>query len=250
VISWNLDVSTKPISLSEKIKNKQIMPPKKESMIASLKKDLENVLRINEKQLGDRIKATGFKCRKCAQCCMSEFGDNTVIVSPSQIRTICMGSGLERDDFVIPTPSEDRDKDGNLHTFEWVLKNNGDCIFLKEKLCEIYECRPFICRTYPFYLLDGKLEVCECMGIGGKIGDRESLEMARLLKERYVLEIRESMAVFENFNGFNPGGSGKVCKEIARHQAFLQSLFTQFSQRASSNRFTCAASVNQALLNP
>jgi len=187
------------------------MPPQKEAMIAILKKDLANALRIDEIKLAHQIKATGFKCMKCAQCCMSEFGDNTVIVSPSQIREICKSSSLEPDDFVIPTASDDRDEDGNLHTFEWVLKNNGDCIFLKEKLCEIYECRPFICRTFPFFLLDGELEACECMGIGGNIGDRDSLELAKLLKERYVLEIRESMAVFEKFNGFNPCGSGRVC---------------------------------------
>jgi Fe-S-cluster containining protein len=187
------------------------MSPQKEIRISILKKDLDNALRIDEKKLAERIKAMGFECRKCAQCCMSEFGDNTVIVSPSQIRKICDISGLKRDDFVIPTPSEDRDKGGNIHTFEWVLKKNGDCIFLKENLCEIYECRPFICKTYPFYLLDGKLEVCECMGIGGNISDRESLELAGLLKERYIQEIKESIALFEKFKGFNRGGSGSVC---------------------------------------
>jgi Fe-S-cluster containining protein len=195
----------------EKIKKNQIMPPKKEAMIASLKKDLDNAQRIDEKKLAHRIKIIGFECRKCAQCCMNEFGDNTVIVSPSQIRKICEMSGLKRDDFVIPTPSDDRDEDGNIHTFEWILKKNGDCIFLKEKMCEIYECRPFICRTYPFYLVDGKLEVCECMGLGGNISDKESLELAGLLKERYVLEIKESISLFEKFNGFNKGGSGRVC---------------------------------------
>lgn len=187
------------------------MLPQKESIIASLMKDLEKALSIDEKELAGRIKETGFKCRKCAQCCLSEFGDNTVIVSPSQIGKICLGSGLESEDFVIPMPSDDKDQNGNIHTFEWVLKKNDDCIFLKEKLCEIYECRPFICKTYPFYLLDGKLEVCECMGLGGNINDKESLELAGLLKERYVLEIKESISILEKFNGFNPGGNGSVC---------------------------------------
>lgn len=187
------------------------MPPQKEAKIASLKKALDNALRIDEKKLAHQIKATGFKCRKCAQCCMSAFGDNTVIVSPSQIEKICKITGRYRDDFVIPTPSDDRDEDGNIHTFEWVMKKNDDCIFLKEKLCEIYECRPFICKTYPFYLLDGKLEVSECMGPGGNISDRESLELAGVLKERYILEIEESISLFEKFNGFNKGASGRVC---------------------------------------
>jgi Fe-S-cluster containining protein len=187
------------------------MPTNKEAMIASLKKELDDAFRIDDKKLAHQIKTTGFKCEKCAQCCMSEFGDNTVIVSPSQIKKICGGSGLRRDDFVMPSPSDDKDQDGNIHTFEWVLRKNDDCIFLEEKMCEIYECRPFICKTYPFYLLDGKLEVSECMGLGGNISDEESLELAGVLKERYVLEIKESIAVLEKFNGFNPGGNGRVC---------------------------------------
>src|SRR5659263_698643 len=124
----------------------------KEEMISDLKKDLDNALGIDEKKLADKIKTMGFNCKKCAQCCMSDFGDNTVIVSPSKIRKMCERSGLKRDDFVIPMPSDDRDQDGNIHTFEWILKKNGDCIFLNEKMCEIYECRPFICKTYPFFL--------------------------------------------------------------------------------------------------
>jgi Fe-S-cluster containining protein len=187
------------------------MHPGKESIILILKKDLDDALRIDEKKLAHEIKATGFKCRKCAQCCINEFGDNTVIVSPSLINKICERYGQKRDDFVIPTPSDDTDADGNIHTFEWILRKNNDCIFLKEKLCEIYECRPFICRTYPFYLLDGKLKICECMGIGGTISDMESLEQAGLLKERYITEIKESIALFEKFKGFNPGGNGSVC---------------------------------------
>jgi Fe-S-cluster containining protein len=182
-----------------------------ESIIASLKKDLANALMIDEKKLAEMIKETGFKCKKCAQCCMSEFGDNTVIVSPSQTGEICERYGLERDDFVIPTPSDDRDKEGNIHTFEWILKKNNDCIFLKERMCEIYDCRPFICRTYPFYLLDGKLEVSECIGLGSHISNEESLELAGPLKERYVLEIKESIAILEKFQGFNPGGNGRMC---------------------------------------
>jgi hypothetical protein len=49
------------------------------------------------------------------------------------------------------------------------------------------------------------------MGLGGNISDKESLELAGLLKERYVLEIKESISILEKFNGFNPGGNGSVC---------------------------------------
>jgi Fe-S-cluster containining protein len=195
----------------------------KRTEIKRLKKALDKALEIDEKELAIKIKATGFECKKCVRCCRAEFGDNTVVVFPSEIRSICEKIRLERDDFVIPTPSEDRDSRGKIHTFEWVLKRNSDCIFLKNDLCEIYECRPHICSTYPFYLLDGKLEVSECMGIGGNISLDESLKLAELLKERYIMEIEESLALLEKFKGFIPSGSGSVCVHDSKGEHWIES---------------------------
>jgi len=182
----------------------------KETETQKLKKTLDEATKIDETQLADKIKAIGFACRNCAQCCRAEYGDNTVFIFPFEIRRICGKTGLGRDDFVIPTPSEDRDSEGNIHTFEWVLRKNGDCVFLKYGLCRIYECRPYICKTYPFYLLDGHLMVSECSGLGGWISNEKSQKLAALLKERYIAEIKESVALLERFDGFNPG-SGNVC---------------------------------------
>lgn len=183
----------------------------KKTKINHLLKTLDKVVRIDVKQLADEIKSTGFKCRKCAQCCKSEYGDNTVFIFPFEIRRICGKTGLSRDDFVMPTPSQDRDSEGNIHTFEWVLRKNNDCIFLKYGLCRIYECRPYICKTYPFYLLEGRLMVSECSGLGGEISTEESRKLAALLKERYITEIKESAALIEKFRGFKPSGTGNIC---------------------------------------
>ncbi len=182
----------------------------KNAKITSLAKNLDKATRIDEKQLADEIKSIGFKCNNCAQCCRAEYGDNTVVIFPFEIRRICGKTGLGRDDFVIPTPSEDMDSQGNIHTFEWVIRKNGDCVFLREGLCKIYECRPYICKTYPFYLLDGQLMTSECQGLGGRISNEKSLKLAVLLKERYIAEIKESVALLERFNGFNPG-RGSIC---------------------------------------
>lgn len=196
------------------------IPTMNKAELTRLKKALDKALVIDEKDLAGEIKATGFECRKCAQCCRAEFGDNTVVVFPSEIRRICKKTGIN--DFVLPTPSVDRDSKGNVHTFEWVLKKNGDCFFLENGLCEIYECRPHICSTYPFYLLDGKLEISDCMGIGGNIGFEESLRLAALLKERYITEIIESIALLEKFKGFIPGGSGSVCVHDSEGEHWLR----------------------------
>lgn len=181
-----------------------------ERKITYLKKALDEAFKIDENRIADKIKSTGFKCRNCARCCKSEFGDNTVAVFPFEIRRICEKTGLDRDNVVIPTPSQDKDSAGNIHTFEWVLRKKGDCIFQKSGLCRIYECRPYICKTYPFYLLEGRLMVSECMGIGGEINKKESLMIAASLKERYITEIKEMISLFEKFKGFNSGGRG-IC---------------------------------------
>lgn len=182
----------------------------KEIKTHHLKKTLDEAIGIEEQRLADEIKSIGFKCRKCARCCRAEYGDNTVFIFPFEIRRICEKTGLGRDELVIPAPSEDMDSQGNIHTFEWVLRKNGDCIFLKKGLCRIYECRPYICKTYPFYLLDGRLMISECEGIGGDITEEESRKLASLLKERYIAEIKEAIALFERFGGFAPSGSG-IC---------------------------------------
>jgi Fe-S-cluster containining protein len=176
-----------------------------------LEKALKEAAKIDEKQLANDIKATGFKCKKCAQCCKAEYGDNTVSVFPREIRRICEETGLDKEEIVIPTPSEDTDSEGNIHTFEWVLRREGDCIFLKNGLCQAYKCRPHICKTYPFYLQEGRLMVSDCAGLGEEISDEESKRIAALLKERYITEIKESILLLERFRGFKPGGRGNIC---------------------------------------
>jgi Fe-S-cluster containining protein len=52
---------------------------------------------------------------------------------------------MELNDFVI------RLRDSG--PFDYIMrKKEGKCIFLKDKLCSIYEVRPIICRFYPFKL--------------------------------------------------------------------------------------------------
>ncbi len=181
-----------------------------ESKISQLNKALDEAFKIDEKALSDTIRKIGFRCCKCAKCCMAEHGDNTVVLFPFEIRTIVKRTGLPMNDIVSPTPSEDRDSEGNIHTFEWIINKKGDCTFLKCGLCKIYECRPFICKTYPFYLLDGGLMVSECDGLGREISSDNSRNLAALLKERYIAEIKEMILLVRKFRGFRPEGKG-IC---------------------------------------
>lgn len=179
--------------------------------ISRLKKAFSKAAMIDESALADKIISIGFNCLRCAKCCMADYGDNTVSVFPFEIRRISDKTGLKWVDIAVPAPSRDIDAAGNIHTFEWVLKKNGNCTFMDNGLCKIYECRPYICSTYPFYLLEGRLMVCECDGAGNAISDENAMKMAALLKERYLAEIRESIALLEKFRGFKPGGMGNIC---------------------------------------
>jgi Fe-S-cluster containining protein len=193
----------------------------KESKINQMQKALDNAFKIDEKALSDAIRKIGFRCCKCAKCCTAEHGDNTVVLFPFEIRNIVERTGLPMNEIVCPTPSEDRDSEGNIHTFEWVLNTKADCIFLHCGLCKIYECRPFICKTYPFYLLDGHLMVSECDGLGGEIRGDNSHNLAALLKERYIAEIKEMISLLTKFRGFRPGGKG-ICVHDSEGEHWLR----------------------------
>lgn len=67
----------------------------------------------------------------------------------------------------------------------WKIANppDGDCMFLKNKRCSVYEGRPTQCRTWPFWPETMKAktwtgEVAKfCPGVGkGKIWSREEVE--------------------------------------------------------------------------
>lgn len=116
-------------------------------------------------ELTEKIAATGFECLGCAKCCSGE--DNEVMVSPNEIAALEKASGLCAEDIAEPYPSW-IEQNGAKFTFGRVLKRgkDGDCIFLKDKRCSVYEFRPHICRTYPFMLDETELIVSECEGVG------------------------------------------------------------------------------------
>jgi Fe-S-cluster containining protein len=190
--------------------------------IGQLKRSLDEAVRIiDESAITKKIISIGYKCQQCARCCMEDYGDNTVSIFPFEIRLISEKTGLKMEDIAVPAPSEDRDAAGNLHTFEWILKKNGNCTFQDNGLCKIYECRPYICRTYPFYLLEGRLMVSECEGLENTINEEDAAKMAALLRERYLAEIMESISLLEKFRGFAPSGKGYICVHDSEGEHWL-----------------------------
>lgn len=185
--------------------------------IQDLKEELGGVKQMEISALAGKVKETCFKCKRCGKCCKGSYGDNTVSVFPREVRAIMNATGLQWLDIVEPPASTDVDEKGRFHTFEWVLrkKPDGDCIFLDDDgECCIYESRPFICRTYPMVLEDGRLDTCICDGLGtGTMSDMEAMDIATVLKERRVAELSEEISLFEQYKRFSPGRPDNTSKD-------------------------------------
>lgn len=170
-------------------------------VIQVLRRDLETYQSLAPGPVAEKVAAAAFRCRRCGKCCRGRFGDNTVTVFPSDVRAIMAATGLGWLDVARPPASDDVDAEGFIHTFEWALrkKEDGDCLFFKDGKCAIYEHRPLLCRTYPFRLEAGELEVYECDGLGAGSMDGAD-EMARALIRRQVVETAEAIALLNKLD--------------------------------------------------
>ena len=88
-----------------------------------------------------------FRCERCGLCC----GDTA-----TRVRRILL---LKNEVYDISrrtskTISEFADQVEGFEPYVYVMKkkSNGECVFLRDKLCTIYRMRPLICRFYPFEL--------------------------------------------------------------------------------------------------
>lgn len=176
----------------------------KEDTIADLERELQAACCISVGDLASRIEEIGFQCQACGECCRGE--DNSVAVFPFEVRRILKFCGKEWLESVEPPQDGEWDRQGRFHTLEWRLKKEGgDCKFYCEQGCCIYPARPFICRTYPFYLAEGRLRFSQCRGLGKAISPQEAASMAVLLKDRYLTELKEALSLLRNFRDFERG---------------------------------------------
>lgn len=189
----------------------------RERPLEDLHRKLEDAGRISEEELAARIREIGFECTRCGECCTGN--DNSVVVYPFEIRRIMAFTGESWLDTVEPPSLGEWDSSGDFHTLEWRIKKCSEsCKFYsancrdREANCRIYEIRPLLCSTYPFYLDDGVLRFSECQGLGRPIEPEQAGRIAALLKERNLVEIREAIALLEKYEDFTRGSPGKgIC---------------------------------------
>ncbi|HWQ19365.1 MAG TPA: YkgJ family cysteine cluster protein [Methanotrichaceae archaeon] len=178
----------------------------KEERIRELSSQLEAARSIPLEKIASEIRKIGFQCTRCGECCKGD--ENSVVVFPFEMRRIATRTGEPWQETVEPPCTGEWDSQGNFHTLEWRIKKRcGSCRYYKtDKGCQVYEDRPLLCSTYPFYIEDGALSASECRGLGLEIGMDEARELASRLIGRHKTEIEEAMALVENYSDFDRGG--------------------------------------------
>ncbi|WP_214084292.1 YkgJ family cysteine cluster protein [Methanoculleus sp.] len=147
--------------------------------------------------VASRVGSFGFRCRECGACCRRVAEDsNLVIVSPAEVRAIMAATGMAWDEVVEPYPDFISAGNGGEYTLAWCIRRTADaCIFLRDGRCTVYAHRPWICRTYPFMLVDDDLLVSECPGLGTLLSPRGAHDAAADLYRRQAAEAAEEAGI-------------------------------------------------------
>ena len=88
-----------------------------------------------------------FDCKLCGRCC-GDTEDHTrhVLLLKVDAKRITNQTNLDVSEFA------DEVEGSEPYVYEMKKPENGQCFFLKNSRCTIYNSRPLICRFYPFQL--------------------------------------------------------------------------------------------------
>ncbi len=125
-----------------------------------------------------------FKCTECGQCCTGAPG--YVWVGEEEVEEMAKFLNISVEEF---SRRYLRKVLGRLSLLE--NPKTYDCVFLKEKKCQLYKARPKQCRTYPWWpaLLKTEkdwidaAEHCEGINAEAPIVPFEVIEHQRLIQE-------------------------------------------------------------------
>ncbi len=130
-------------------------------------------------------------------------------------------TGMKWDEIAAPDIYSCLSDGEKIWSIGWILRRNdkGECVFYRKNECTIYEYRPMICRCYPFFLGEQRVEVMHCEGLGNKMTKEHAKEMALVLKRYEIKKMRSYIGIinqlgeklsFANLRALPRGFSGEV----------------------------------------
>ena len=176
---------------------------------ASLRQRFTRLVHTHSSVFGGAILDSGLTCSRCGWCCCENFKikitedisrpSNAISVFPDDIRRIMKGKGIEWDEIVQPDIYSCLNDDKDIRAIGWILRRNalGECIFYRSGDCTIYDCRPMICRCYPFFMENKGIgiEVMHCERQKDMIvkeidkeSEKENARQMALLVKRYEMK--------------------------------------------------------------
>lgn len=88
-----------------------------------------------------------FECQGSGKCCTSRGGYGFVYLTDDDQKRFAKHFKLTRAQFIQKYCGK---KNGHVHLID-PPEMKGDCMFLDDKKCTVYEARPEHCRTWPFW---------------------------------------------------------------------------------------------------
>lgn len=131
------------------------------------------------------VKGLPFECTSCGQCCTGEPG--YIWVNSQEIEQIAAYLNLSVPEF---SKRFLRKVKGRLSLLEH--PQTYDCVFLKDKKCQIYPVRPTQCQTFPWWPQNLKSKEewqeaarrCEGIHANAPLVPYETIEQQRHLQEK------------------------------------------------------------------
>lgn len=110
-----------------------------------------------------------FKCTECGKCCTGSPG--YVWVTESEMAAMAEVLNISVDLFKRKYTRQRHSRYALIEKKAYDNSGDFDCIFLKDKKCQVYQARPTQCRTFPWWQENlnseesWKLAAAECEGI-------------------------------------------------------------------------------------
>ncbi len=201
--------------------------------LAQYHQRLEWLNHITAEEMAAEIKKSGFNCVRCGHCCISlkvdandrelwqaeqqwgkmalnakngsgqrVFHTNRLHLDAFEVERIVKATGMKWFDVARPSPPRGINRNSELLSMLWLLRYNstsehlGDCYFYDQKAeaCRIYDDRPLVCRSHPFFLdVEGgePSVVLQCpYGTFGEMSQEESYKYAKATLDWYRIYLK------------------------------------------------------------